>query len=197
MPSSTAPLTPHAAPGNEARSESSPSGVDPERALLRHLVDAVADPLFFTSPTGEILMANARARELLVAGEGASEGHRRAVELNRRSSSTPRCSAPPPEAPRPCAGSEVSLVDPVEGVDLLFELAAPRRCRSRASSPWRVCVLRNVTDLGRATPALGESYRRLRASEQEARSRAAAGWTWCWTRWRTPSSSPIRPAARC
>jgi signal transduction histidine kinase len=36
--------------------------------------------------------------------------------------------------------------------------------------PGLVSVLRNVTDLGRATRALGESYRRLRATEQEARS---------------------------
>jgi signal transduction histidine kinase len=168
LPPSTAPLTPPSAPGNKARSESSPAGADPERALLRHLVDAVADPLLFTSAEGEILMANARARELLVAGEGDSEGHRRAVELNQQLFHTALLSSATGGA-SPVRRRDLSLVDPVEGMDLLFELDCTL-VQEPGSSPGRVCVLRNVTDLGRATRALGESYRRLRASEQEARS---------------------------
>jgi signal transduction histidine kinase len=64
---------------------------------------------------------------------------------------------------------DLSLVDPVEGTDLLFELVCTPE-QEPGSPAGLVCVLRNVTDLGRATRALGESYRRLRASEQEARS---------------------------
>ncbi|WP_224241566.1 PAS domain-containing sensor histidine kinase [Hyalangium gracile] len=167
MPS-TAPLTPPSAPGLEARSESSPAGSDPERALLRHLVDAVSDPLLFTGPEGKILMANARARELLVASEGASEGRRRAVELNQQLFHTALVSAATGGA-SPVRRRDLSLLDPMEGTDLLFELDCTP-VQEPGSPPGRVCVLRNVTDLGRATRALGESYRRLRASEQEARS---------------------------
>ncbi|WP_224372929.1 PAS domain-containing sensor histidine kinase [Hyalangium versicolor] len=167
MPS-TAPLTPPSAPGIEERSESPPAGAAQERALLRHLVDAVADPLLFTSPEGQVLMANARARELLVAGEGASEGYRRAVELNQRLFHTALLSSITGGA-SPVRRRDLSLVDPVEGTDLLFELDC-NLVQEPGNPAGRVCVLRNVTDLGRATRALGESYRRLRASEQEARS---------------------------
>jgi signal transduction histidine kinase len=165
---STAPLTPPSAPGNEARSDSSPPGAEHERALLRHLVDAVTDPLLFTSPEGQVLMANARARQLLVAGEGASEGHRRAVELNQQLFHTALLSSATGAA-SPVRRRDLSLVDPVEGTDLLFELVCTPE-QEPGSPAGLVCVLRNVTDLGRATRALGESYRRLRASEQEARS---------------------------
>lgn len=167
MPS-TAPLPPPSSPGSEARSESSPPGADHERALLRHLVDAVTDPLLFTSPEGQLLMTNARARQLLVASEEASEGHRRAVELNRQLFHTALLSFSTGSA-SPVRRRDLSLVDPVEGTDLLFELVCTP-AQETGSTPGLVCVLRNVTDLGRATRALGESYRRLRASEQETRS---------------------------
>src|SRR5690606_4150604 len=78
VPSSTAPLTPPITPGNETRTEPASAAPDPERTVLRQLVDAVTDPILFTSAEGQLLMANARARQLLVADEGASEGHRRA-----------------------------------------------------------------------------------------------------------------------
>ena len=167
MPS-PAPLPPPAEPGGQAPSEPSPLGADHERALLRHLVDAVADPLLFTSPEGKILMANARARQLMVDTGSASAGHLRAVELNQqlfhtalRSSATGGASA--------VRRRDLALVDPVEGTDLLFELICTPEPQLDGSEGL-VCVLRNITDLGRATRALGESYRRMRASEQEARS---------------------------
>jgi signal transduction histidine kinase len=141
---------------------------DPERTLLRQLVDAVTDPILFTNPEGQLLMANARARQLLVADESASEGHRRAVELNQRLFQAALVSAATGGAST-ARRRDLALVDPVEGTDLLFELVTTP-AREPGSPPGQVCVLRNVTDLGRATRALGESYRRLRASEQEARS---------------------------
>jgi len=168
VPSSTAPLKPPTAPGSEARAESSPAAADQERGLLRQLVDAVTDPILFTNLEGRVLIANARARQLFVADEGASEGHRRAVELNQRVFHTALLSSATGGA-SPVRRRDLSLVDPVEGTDLLFELVCTP-AKEPGNPPGHVCVLRNVTALGRATQALGESYRRLRASEQEARS---------------------------
>ncbi|MDY7229109.1 PAS domain-containing sensor histidine kinase [Hyalangium rubrum] len=166
--SSAAPLPPPSTPGTEELPESGSLPPGHERALLLRLLDAVADPILFTNPEGQLLMANARARQLLVAGAQASEGLRRAVELNQRlflaalaSSATGAASS--------VRRRDLALVEPVEGTDLLFELVITPAHEPEAPSGM-VCVLRNVTDLGRATRALGESYRRLRASEQEARS---------------------------
>ncbi|EAU69593.1 two-component system sensory histidine kinase [Stigmatella aurantiaca DW4/3-1] len=103
-----------------------------------------------------------------MAGEGASEGHRRAVELNQHLFTTALASAATGGAST-VRRRELSLVDPLQGTDLLFELVTTPM-REAQGVVGVVSVLRNVTDLGRATQALGESYRRLRASEQEARS---------------------------
>jgi signal transduction histidine kinase len=165
---STAPLTSPSAPGSTAPGEPPPAPADHERVLLRRLIDAVADPILFTDPEGQLVIANERARQLLVVGEGDTAGHRRAVQLNQRLFATALASAATGGASR-VRRRELSLVDPVEGTDLLFELVCTPATEPD-SPPGLVCVLRNVTDLGRATRALGESYRRLRASEQEKRS---------------------------
>lgn len=139
-----------------------------ERRLLRRIINAVADPILLTDLDGQPRIANARAEQLLIADERASEGHRRAVELNRRIFATALAShttSGVPEARR----REVPLVDPQEGTDLLFEIICTPVPESEGG-PGVVSVLRNVTDLGRAARALGESYRRLRATEEEARS---------------------------
>ncbi|QSQ19636.1 PAS domain-containing protein [Pyxidicoccus parkwayensis] len=141
---------------------------DAGHGLLRRIIDAVADPVLLTDWDGRPHIANARAEALLVAGPEASEGRRRAVELNRRVFSTALASASSGGA----SGTrrrEVPLVDPAEGMDLLFELISTP-VHAPDGSDAMVSVLRNVTDLGRATQALGESYRRLRATEREARS---------------------------
>jgi nitrogen fixation/metabolism regulation signal transduction histidine kinase len=160
---STAPLTSPSAPGSTAPGEPPPAPADHERVLLRRLIDAVADPILFTDPEGQLVIANERARQLLVVGEGDTAGHRRAVQLNQRLFATALASAATGGASR-VRRRELSLVDPVEGTDLLFELVCTPATEPD-SPPGLVCVLRNVTDLGRATRALGESYRRLRASE--------------------------------
>jgi signal transduction histidine kinase len=164
---STAPLTSSSDLGNTEPAETAPVSADHERALLRRLIDAVADPILFTTPEGQLLMANERARQLLVVGEGDTEGHRRAVQLNQRLFATALASSATGGASL-VRRRELSLVEPVEGTDLLFELVCTPSTAPDTPAGM-VCVLRNVTDLGRATRALGESYRRLRASEQEKR----------------------------
>lgn len=138
------------------------------RGLLRRIIDAVVDPVLLTDPAGRVRIANARAEALLVAGPEASEGRRRAVELNQHVFATALASASSGGA-SVVRRREVPLVDPAEGMDLLFELISTPVLEPDGHEAV-VSVLRNVTDLGRATQALGESYRRLRATEREARS---------------------------
>ncbi|NMO19292.1 ATP-binding protein [Pyxidicoccus fallax] len=142
------------------------------RGLLRRIIDAVADPVLLTDQAGRPRIANTRAEALLVAGPDASEGRRRAVELNQHVFARALASASSADGPARSTGfrrREVPLVDPAEGMDLLFELLSTQVVEPDGQVAV-VSVLRNVTDLGRATQALGESYRRLRATEREARS---------------------------
>ncbi|QAT83099.1 sensory box histidine kinase [Corallococcus coralloides] len=140
-----------------------PRRPEPDR-LLRRVINAVSDPVLLTDTEGTLLFANARAEGLLVAGPDASPGRTRAVELNQRLFRETLA-----QGGMSVNRREVSLVDPLEGMDLLFELATTPVLAPDGPSVV-VSVLRNLTDLGRATQALGESYRQLRATEREARS---------------------------
>nr|WP_242594140.1 ATP-binding protein [Corallococcus exiguus] len=140
-----------------------PRRPEPDR-LLRRVINAVSDPVLLTDSDGTLLFANARAEGLLVAGPDASPGRTRAVELNQRLFRETLAQGGTSVHRR-----EVPLVDPLEGMDLLFELVTTPVLAPDGPSVV-VSVLRNLTDLGRATQALGESYRQLRATEREARS---------------------------
>ncbi|RKH46518.1 PAS domain-containing protein [Corallococcus sp. AB049A] len=140
-----------------------PRRPEPDR-LLKRVINAVSDPVLLTDTEGTLLFANARAEALLVAGPDAGPGRTRAVELNQRLFRETLA-----QGGTSVHRHEVPLVDPLEGMDLLFELVTTPVLAPDGPSVV-VSVLRNLTDLGRATQALGESYRRLRATEREARS---------------------------
>jgi PAS domain S-box-containing protein len=131
----------------------------------RTLLDAVPDPILLTDPEGRVLIANARAKALLVAGEGESEGRRRAVALNNMLFSSALAQSAIQEGGR----RELLLVDPVEGSDLLFELLATAAPDSREGTAL-VSILRNISDLRRASEEIEENYRKLRIAEADVRA---------------------------
>lgn len=142
------------------------SSAEAERRLRREraLIDAVPDPILLTDPEGRVLVANARAKSLLVAGESESEGRRRAVALNNMLFSSGLAQSAIQESGR----RELLLVDPVEGSDLLFELISAVSPDNREGTGL-VSILRNVSDLRRATEEIEENYRRLRLAEADVR----------------------------
>jgi len=138
-----------------------------ERALLYSVVNAVTDPILLTDTEGKLILANARAERLFAAREDESEGRRRAVGINNMLFSAALSSQLVDHAEG--GRNEVLLVDPSEGEDLLFELLATP-VREPDGQTGVVSVLRNVTDVRRATQEVGESYRQLHQAQQEIRS---------------------------
>jgi PAS domain S-box-containing protein len=138
-----------------------------ERGLLSSIINTVTDPILLTDGEGRIIIANARAEALLATDDEQSEGRRRAVALNNMlfSAALTRRAIEGAEAPR----HEVPLVDPVDGSDLLFELLSTMTSDAREGAGI-VSILRNVTDLQRATAELEENYRKLRQTEADARA---------------------------
>jgi PAS domain S-box-containing protein len=142
-----------------------------ERTWMFGIIDAVTDPILLTDADGRILIANAGAETLLTADDEKSEGRRRAIALNNMLFSaslftTAEGSQPARKEP---TRKELLLVDPTEGQDLLFEvLTTPVKIRSGVTGA--VSVLRNVTDLRRASEEIEENYRKVRAAEAEARA---------------------------
>jgi PAS domain S-box-containing protein len=135
-----------------------------ERSLLLAVIHAVTDPILLTDANGRILIANAGAEMLLTADEAKREGWRRAVALNNMLFSASLFTAEQGPTRR-----ELLLVDPSEGKELLFEvLSTP--VAIRAGEIGIVSVLRNVTDLRRATEEIEENYRRLRLAEAATRA---------------------------
>ena len=138
-----------------------------ERDLLQSVLDRATDPIMLTDAEGRMVIANERAERLFATREDESEGRRRAVAINNMlfSSALGRSAVEPlTSAPR-----ELALVDPTEGSDLLFELISTTAGDARMGMGI-VSILRNVSDLRRATEEIQENYRRLRAAEAEVRA---------------------------
>jgi PAS domain S-box-containing protein len=137
-----------------------------ERSWLFAVINAVTDPILLTDADGRILVANAGAEMLLTAGEDKREGWRRAVALNNMLFSASLFTSAAERGP---TRRELLLVDPSEGRDLLFEvLSTP--VAIRLGETGVVSVLRNVTDLRRATEEIEENYRRLGVAEAATRA---------------------------
>jgi signal transduction histidine kinase len=141
-------------------------GLDRERRLLFSVINAVSDPILLTDAQGKLLMGNTRAEQLLAWSENTSEGRRHALELNNLHFSSALASA---AVEGGLGGREVIMVDPEDGSDLLFELQTTPLDADRGTSTF-VSVLRNVTDLGRATREIEDNYKRLLAAEAQARA---------------------------
>jgi len=137
-----------------------------ELTLLRRGLETVTDPILITDAEGRILVANRRAEQLLTAEDRMSEGRRRAVAMNNMLFSAAAFTGGPGDEP---TRRELLLVDPIEGEDLLFELLSTRFEVGRGET-GTVSILRDVTDLRRASQEIEDNYRRLRIAE--ARTRA-------------------------
>jgi len=133
---------------------------------LSGILEAVTDPVLLTDSDGRTLVANSHAEKLLSADDQMSEGRRRAVALNNMLFSASLFTAgDEPGATR----REVLLVDPIEGGDLMFELIGSR-LRVGPGETGTVSLLRNITDLRRATEEIEEQYHRLHAAEAKTRA---------------------------
>ena len=138
-----------------------------ERSLLHSIINAVSDPILLTDTEGRLLIANQRALTLFTASEEESEGRRGAVRMNNMLLSSALSSKAIEEIG--ATRRELLLVNPVDGSDLVFELLSTVTEDPRQGSGV-VSILRNVTDLRRASEEIEENYRKMRVAEAQARA---------------------------
>jgi PAS domain S-box-containing protein len=138
-----------------------------EHDLLMSIVNGLPDPVLITDAENNIVVENRRANTLFSAGEGDSEGRRRAIEINNLlfSSFLTRSTIGGADP----NGRELNLVDPTEGGDLLFEVLCSPVPAGLATEGATMSVLRNVTDLKKAAVELEHQFKRVRQAEQKAR----------------------------
>jgi PAS domain S-box-containing protein len=138
-----------------------------ERTLLYSIINAVTDPILLTDTEGRLLIANSRALTLFTASEEESEGRRSAVRMNNMLLSSALASKAIEETGS--ARRELLLVNPADGSDLLFELLSTITQDPRQGTGV-VSILRNVSDLRRASEEIEENYRKLRVAELQVRA---------------------------
>jgi PAS domain S-box-containing protein len=146
----------------------STSRLGQQREMMTAIVNSLPDPIVIINAEHDIVVQNSRAEHLLSVGDNASEGRRRAVEINNllftsHLSKTAMGS-------RESAGSrELNLVDPDEGTDLLFEVLTHELGGDSGQHGTTVSVLRDVTDLRRAANELERQVQRVRLAEIDAK----------------------------
>jgi PAS domain S-box-containing protein len=138
-----------------------------ERSLLYSIINTVSDPILLTDTEGRLLIANQRALTLFTASEEESEGRRGAVRMNNMLLSSALSSEAIDETG--ATRRELLLVNPADGSDLVFELLSTVTEDPRQGSGV-VSILRNVTDLRRASEEIEENYRKMRVAEAQARA---------------------------
>jgi PAS domain S-box-containing protein len=140
-----------------------------QRDRLTLMVDSLPDPVVITNASNDIIAQNSRAERLLNAKEGDSTGRRRAIELNNLLFTSFLAKAVMTGGPQSGA-RELNLVDPDEGNDLLFEVLAHPLAERVGPEDAVLSVLRDVTDLRRASNELERQVQRVRLAEMKATS---------------------------
>ena len=138
-----------------------------ERQWVESIMKSVADPIVLTNMDNEILLQNRRAEELFSDTREASEGKRRALEMNDLLFSAYLSSAA--VASESVAGRDLTLVDPLEGSDIHFEVISTPALNARGDRIGMVSIFRDVTDLRRANEELARNFGKLQQAESEAR----------------------------
>jgi PAS domain S-box-containing protein len=139
-----------------------------EKEWLWWMVNGLGDAVLLTDSNNDIILENRRAELLFRASDEDSAGKRRAVWMNnflftaslsswnldRGSATTPR---------------EVTLVDPVEGTELIYEVITTPATNYRVGMRGTVSVLKNVTDIRHIGEEIVRGQERLQTAEEEIR----------------------------
>ncbi|HEY9228902.1 MAG TPA: ATP-binding protein [Gemmatimonadaceae bacterium] len=139
-------------------------GLTQQRERLTLMVDSLPDPVVITNAANDIIAHNHRAGRLLRSREDDSPGRRRALELNNLLF-TSFLSKTAMSSSASSGSRELNLVDPDEGNDLLFEVLTHPLGERVGPEDAVLSVLRDVTDLRRASNELERQMVRVRLAE--------------------------------
>jgi len=134
---------------------------------LYWMVNGVQDPILLTDEHLNVILHNVHAERLFVASPDASEGKRRAIQLNNSLLSVALGSYAIDQGTG--LGRELTLVDPIEGAELAFELICQQATNLRTGEQGLVSVLKDVTDLRRADEQIRRSLDDLQRAGEHAR----------------------------
>lgn len=140
-----------------------------EKEWLWWMINAVADPVVVSDDRNEIVLQNRVAEKLFRAGHDDSPGRKHAVTMNNFLFTASLSTWNLQQGREGSRARELTLVDPVEGSDLMFEVIAAPATNYRIGQRGMVAVLKNVTDLRQVTEELTRNVQRLQSADQEIR----------------------------
>ncbi|HEV7842168.1 MAG TPA: PAS domain S-box protein, partial [Pyrinomonadaceae bacterium] len=138
-----------------------------QRQWVESIMKSVADPIVLTNLDNEILLQNRRAEELFSGEDSAGEGKRRALKMNDLLFSAYLSSAAVSYSDT--IQRDITLVDPIEGSDIHFEVISTPALNARGERIGMVSIFRDVTDLREAYEELSHNMGLLQQAESEAR----------------------------
>ena len=138
-----------------------------ERQWIESIMKSVADPIVLTDLDNEILLQNRRAEELFSGSANAGEGKRRALKMNDLLFSAYLSSATVSSSE--VVQRDITLVDPIEGSDIHFEVISTPAVNARGEPLGLVSIFRDVTDLREANEELARNFGKLQQAESESR----------------------------
>jgi PAS domain S-box-containing protein len=140
-----------------------------EKEWLWWMVNSVADPVLVTDAQNDILHLNRRAEHLFRSSDEDSAGKRRAVWMNNFLF-TAALSAWNLDTASRATNREVTLVDPVEGTELIYEVITMPALNHRVGERGVVSVLKDVTDIRHMTEELARSAERIQTADLQIRA---------------------------
>jgi PAS domain S-box-containing protein len=140
-----------------------------EKEWLWWMVNSVADPVLVTDAQNDILHLNRRAEHLFRSSDEESAGKRRAVWMNNFLFTAALSGWNLDTASR-TTNREVTLVDPVEGTELIYEVITMPALNHRIGERGVVSVLKDVTDIRHMTEELARSAERIQTADLQIRA---------------------------
>src|SRR5438093_7096265 len=139
-----------------------------EKEWLWWMLNGVGDAVLVTDSNNDMVLQNRRAELLFRASDEDSAGKRRAVWMNNFLF-TAALSTWNLERVGATTGREVTLVDPIEGDELIYEVITTPVTNYRVGMRGTVSVLKNVTDIRHIGEELARGRQRLQTAEEEIR----------------------------
>ncbi len=139
-----------------------------ENEWLWWMINSVADPVVVTDAQNDIRYQNLGAEAIFHAKPEDSEGKKNAIRMNNFLF-TAALSLSNLEHGGSGSSRELTLVDPIEGSELVFEVISHPAFHYRSNTPGMVSVLKNITDLQYATEQLTQNVQRLQAADEKIR----------------------------
>jgi signal transduction histidine kinase len=133
---------------------------------LSAVMQSMADPVIFTDDQHRVVIQNRAAERFFRVPEGIGDGGRRAVELNNLLFSAALSSM---MVSGKDTSRDLTLVDVMEGEEVLFEAVCTPTQRSDGTRTGMVTVMRDVTDLRRADMEVRANLEKLRMAEEIVR----------------------------